>query len=340
MASYVPSNLATAQAKLLGAFQSGELRYRIPATYLEFVRNSNIMFPNYATLRTREDRTVTAYYKLRASRALGTGRTHNHTGNRGDSGSLTPSWTTYKDPFSISLKQANNNVFTMDEMFNNDIQNAIVNHVEGHESTAANYLFANRTGVNAAVADGSFNSTQDVFEISVTDEKRAIQIAQSVMDVNKWGGMMTIFCDTLAYNKFKFYAAQGISNNENLSFQFAGINFVHSVDLYALFAALGTPYTAGSWIIAPEGTYGVLPHIPKENQLGVDTKIQTYGSILNPIDGQNYALHSYPTAADGTALGGYTQDEVLQYEVSIDLAFTSAPLSVSTETPLYAFAIV
>lgn len=340
MASYAPSNLGTAQAKLLGAFQSGELRYRTPATYLEFVRNSNIMFPNYAELRAREDRTVTAYYKLRAARALSTGRTHNHTGNRGDSGSLTPSWTTYTDPFSISLKQGNNNMFNYDEMFNNDVMNAMVNQVEGHETVAANYLFANRTGANAAVADGSFNSTQDVFEIATANEKRSIQIAQSVMDVNKWGGMVTIFCDTLAFNKFKFYAAQGVSNNENLSFQFAGLNFVHSTDLYALFAALGTPYTAGAWIIAPEGTYGVLPHIPKENALGVETKIQSYGSLLNPIDGQNYAFHSYPTAGDYSSLGGYTQDEALQGEVSIDLAFVAAPLSEASATPFYAFAII
>lgn len=339
MANYVPSALATAQAKLLGAFASGELRYSIPATYLEFLKNSNVMFPNFAELRTREDRTVTAYYKLRASRSLSTGRSHNHTGNRGDSGTLTPSWTTYSDPFSDSLKQANNNVFTRDEMLANDLQNAVLNHINGHEAVAANYLFANRTGVNAAVADGSFNSTQDVFEIAASDEKRAIQITQSVMDVNKWGGMPTVFCDTLAYNKFKFYSAQGVSNNENLSFQFVGINFVHSVDLYALFAALGTPYTAGAWIVAPMGTFGVLPHIPKENAVGIDTKIQEYATVLNPIDGLNYAYHMYPTAADGSASGGYTQDEVYQRELSIDLAFVHAPLSVSTETPFFACAI-
>ena len=86
MANYVPANLVKAQAMLLGKFQTSELRFRQPATFLEFVRQSSIMFPNYEELRTREDRVVETNYKARTSRSLGTGgRTFNHTGVKGDS---------------------------------------------------------------------------------------------------------------------------------------------------------------------------------------------------------------------------------------------------------------
>src|SRR3990172_7916633 len=158
MANYVTSNLALAQGKLIGAFQSGELRYKEPRTFLEIIRNSTSFFQNYEILRTREDRTLTAYYTKRTSRSLGTGRAHNHTGAHGDSGSLSPSWTTYHDHFAWSLKQANNNIFALNEMLINEWQNLMSNMVEGHETVATAFLFAHRSGVNSAVVEGYFNA--------------------------------------------------------------------------------------------------------------------------------------------------------------------------------------
>jgi hypothetical protein len=88
MANYAPSALVKAQAKLLGMFQAGELRVADPVTYKAFLKNSNIMFPDAKILRTREDRALDAYYKLRASRSLGSARAHNPSGAVGDSGTL------------------------------------------------------------------------------------------------------------------------------------------------------------------------------------------------------------------------------------------------------------
>ena len=73
--------------------------------------------------------------------------------------------------------------------------------------------------------------------------------------------------------------------------------------------------------------------------MGKDTKLQTYSSLENPFDGVLYAVHDYPVRADGTSTGGYTQDEMEEFEISIDLAFEYAPLSNAGETPLFAFAI-
>jgi hypothetical protein len=157
------------------------------------------------------------------------------------------------------------------------------------------------------------------------------------MEINKWSGNYTVVCDSISFSKFQAQAAQGAANATNLSFNFMGVEFVHAVELYALAVTLG--YTDGYWIVAPTGTIGCLPHIPKENREGKDTKLQTYGSIFNPIDGQTYAIHEYPTKGDDTANGGYTQDEVTEVETSIDLAFEHAPLSTADESPLQAFAI-
>ncbi len=345
MANYVTSNLTFAQAKLIGAFQSGELRYKEPRTFLEILNNSKTFYPDYEALRTREDRTLNAYYTKRSQRSLGSGRAAAHTGAKGDTGILTPSWATYHDHFSYSLKQANNNIYSQQEMLMNEWQNVMSNMVEGHESVATAFLFASRSGVNSAVVEGTFNAGTDTFEISAdanttfgTYNNRAAQITKIVMDINKWGGNYSVICDSVSYAKFQAQAAQGSSNATNLSFQFMGVTFIHSTELYAMAANIG--YTNGYWIAIPFGTVGCLPHIPKENKIGVVTTVGNYGTIINPIDGLQLAVHTYEVSKDDAAANGYTQDVLTEVEASIDLAFDHAPLSVSGESSLQAFAIV
>jgi hypothetical protein len=239
MAYYTSSALVNAQARLTGAFQAGELRERVPATFLQLLRSGSFMFPDAATLKTRDDRTIEAKYLLRSSRSLTSARAHNHTGNRGDSGTMNLSWTTYADPFSISIKQADNNVYSYDEMLSNDILNSIKNFSVGLESAAASFLFANRSGVSAAASYVTFNSTDDVNQILTSQKERAMQISLSAMDDNKYSGEMIVYCDAIAYADFMYYAMQGAGNSNNLSFQFEGATFVKSVGLNALAVALG-----------------------------------------------------------------------------------------------------
>ena len=340
MANRTTANLVKAQAKLIGAFQNAELRFRFPATYLALRAMAPIMFPNYDVLRTREDRAVETNFATRSSRALGSARTHNHTGVKGDTSTLTPTWASYTDKFNMSLKQADNSLYNADEQMFQELSNTISNFMEGYETAATAYLFNNRSGVNTATAEGTFDATDDVFEIVEAKESSAIQITKIAMDANKYSGGMTVFCDSISYAKFEYQAAQGISNATNLSFQFGSVAFIHSVELGALGAGLVSAYAKGFWIVVPNGMVATLPWIPKQNREGVVTKENEYSNILNPIDGENYALHSYETRADDSANNGYTQDVVTQYEISQDLAFTKAPLTTASATPILAYAIV
>lgn len=342
MANRTTANLVKAQAKLLGAFQSQELRYRNPVTYLAFKLSGMIMFPNYDALRTREDRTVETNYKLRASRALGGARTHNHTGVKADTSTLTPSWTTYSDKFNMSLKQADNSIYNEEEQIAQEVQEVVSNFAEGLETVATNYVFNNRSQVNVGTAEGTFNLVDFAWEITeATHGDRAIQITKSVMHANKYSGSnLAVFCDTISYNKFEKDAAQGISNSTNLSFQFNGVTFIHSVELGALGAALVSAYAKGFWIVAEMGTFGVLPWIPIQNRRGVSTKENDYSTLMNPIDGFSYGVHSYETRADDSLNNGYTQDVVTQYEISIDQAFEKSPLATANETVFQAFALI
>lgn len=342
MANRTTANLVKAQAVLLGQFQKQELRFRNPVTFLMFMLSGAIMFPNYTELRKREDRAVETNYKIRASRSLGTGgRVHNHTGVKGDTALLTPSWTTYDDKFKLSEKQADNNLYSLQAQLDAEMQEIVANFAEGMETVATAYIFAQRSGVNIATAEGSFDATDDVWEITEsTHGNRAIQITKSVMHANKYGAHYVVFCDTIAFNKFESDAAQGVSNSTNLSFQFNGVTFVHSVELGALFGALVTAYSKGSWIVAEMGSFGVLPWIPKQNRMGKSTKVNEWNSIINPVDNLSYATHSYETLADDSGSNGSAQDVVTQYEISQDIALEKAPLTTADETIFLAFALV
>lgn len=343
MANYTLANLVKAQIKLGGEFASNDTRFRIPVIFKLFLEGAEELFPNYKTLKTSDTRSIEAnYWKRTATTLLTTGRSHNHTGTGGDSGVMTPTWATYSDTFSMTLKQADTSTWSWQEEFNNEIMQKIITFADGLDAVASNYLFANRSGVNTAAVKGTFDTTNDVYEIvQSTFEQDAIMISRVVMDINKYQGQeLNIVCDSYSYTTFLRLAAQGATNATNQSFQFMNVRFLHDASLTTKAVALDATYVKGFWEVIPKGHIGVLNWIPKQNRQGLETKIQTYGSINNPVDGLQYAFHSYETRADGTSVNGQKQDEVIQSEISIDLFFTHAPSSTANETPIQAFALV
>jgi hypothetical protein len=214
------------------------------------------------------------------------------------------------------------------------------NFAEDTETLASTYAHANRSGVNIAPVDGSFDSTNDVFEIQDNLEKEAVNISKIVMKINKLNtANLVCFCDSISYRKFEFYANQGTGNSVNTSFQYSGVNFVHSVGLDALFGAMG--YDLGAWIIAPAGTFGVMDWTPKQNREGfVEPGIAQYGVINNPLLGINHGFHMYAERSDAQASGGYYQDVNYEWQFTTMLGFVKAPLTTATESVFQAFAII
>ena len=339
MANYTNSDLVTAQAKLIGKFNDQELRYRDPLLFSEFLRVGQVSVPNFNVLRTREDRPTQAFFQNRTSRALGTARSHNHTGTKGDTTVFTPTYLERTDAFAISLKQGGNNLYSKEEMLANEIANVAINFAEGMETLASSHVFNNRSQVSAASSELAFDGVNFVNELTAANvEQRAIQITKSAMRENKYNGNLVIVCDSVSYNKFNFYANQGNANSNNYSFQFGGVKFIESIEMNSLASGLG--YSNGFWVAFEEGSIAALPWIPAENRQGIETSVNMYGTILNPIDNQTYAVHSYEQRGDESASNGMTQDVKTEYQVSIDVAFEHSPLSTANETPLQAFGLV
>jgi hypothetical protein len=342
MANYTLANLVKAQIVLQGEFANNDQRYRIPAVFKLFLNGTERLFPSYRELKTSDTRAIDANYFKRTATSLSTsGRAHNHTGTGGDSGVLALAWQTYSDTFSMTLKQADTSIFSWQEMFNNEIRNKIIDFANGLDSVASTFLFSNRTGVNSATVKGAFDATDDVYVIAGANKDEAMTITKVVADINKYQGqVLDIVCDSYSYTDFLKQAAQGATNATNLSFQFLGTTFVHDPSLGAKAVALDANYVEGFWLAVPRGYVGCLDWIPVQNRQGVETSVNMYGRINNPVDLLDYAVHSYETRADGTSVNGQKQDVVTQTEISIDLSFNYAPSSVTDETPIMAFAIV
>lgn len=338
MANFSPSNLVKAQAKLAQKFTAGEMRQKPWAGTLLALQNIEMILPSHNILRTREDRAVSAYFLSRTKRSTGTSRTHNHTGNRGDSVEKPLAWSTFTDKFKISLKQMDNNVFSWQEAFNQELLNSIINIHEDIETASINYLMANRTQINAATKGGSFNAATDAFEIAASNKQRFYQLLKSMMRQNKYNGTLDVIADSNMYVNAEFDGSQGSGNQTNFAFQFSGLNIIESIELE------DADYADGTVLAMPTGQFGVLPWIPKQNREGrgdYNSVLGGYGSIQDPLgSGLQLAIHGYTERADTSGENGNSQDDVLQMEVSVDLSFNEAPLSVATESVIFQAGLV
>lgn len=346
MANYALADLTKYQAKVTAGFQAGELRVRMPDVFNSLRKSTEMMIPSHNQIKYSAKRTTgEVNFFARSTRALGTGgEVYDNTGVRGDSNVVVPSWTPYDDKFKYSIKQANSSIYSLDDELMNELVNLNNNFSEGLEAAAATYLNANRSGVNVSTAEGTFNATNDAFEITedYTDigstGYRSLMIIKSNLKINKWNGSNTIYCDTIGYNKMSVLANQGSGNQYNTSFQFGTDTFIHSPELDAASATL--LYTKGYFIAVPDGNTAVLDWMPEQNRNGVVTTENKYGTLIHPATGLPLATHEYSERADESAAGGENQDVVVQVQAFTYLSFNMAPLTAAGESPLYAFALV
>jgi len=348
MANFATAELTKYQAKITQMFQAGELRFRNPAVFNSIRRSTEIMIPSHNEIKNAAKRTTGEInFFDRSTRSLGTGgEIYNHTGAKGDSSVLVPSWTTYDDKFYYSLKQANGSAFSLDDEIMSEMTNVFANFAEGLESAAATYINANRSGVNTYTRQGSFNAANDVFEITVATSSvldtgyRIVQIVKSTMEANKWkGGNLVAYCDTILYDKLEALAANGSGNSINSSFQFSGVEFIKSVELDALAVAVDATYVNGYCVVAQMGTLATLDWIPVQNRNGIVTSVNRYGTLIDPNTGLTLATHSYEARADLSAVSSENQDVKVENQIFTSISFNHAPLTTTDETPLLAFAL-
>ena len=338
MPNFTISNLVKAQAILAERFRQPEMRPPAAPVTLLGMRNNEMILPSHSTLRTREDRPVSAYLFKRTKRTPGSSRTYNHSGDRGDSIGVDLSWSTISDTFSISIKQLDNNVFGFEQALANLIQNAAININDAIEEMLVTYLIAQRTQVNAATKGGTFNTANYAFEISDADKQLFFQRIGSMMRQNDYRGSYDLIADPIIYSSAQYLASQGTMNGTNYGFQFGGLNIAESIRLD------DANYPKGVALALPENQFGILDWIPRQNRRGegdYNSYVGGYGSMVDPMgSGMTFAVHGYQQRADTSTQNGDTQDVVIEFELSVDISPLIAPLSTAPESVVFEVAQV
>ena len=326
MAYFVPSALVAGQAKFTDRMTSGE--WRLPdSVAFNAAQKSLIANPSLAEIRTREDRSVYAYFPIRQTAIGSSARAYNHTGARGDSLPKTITWTTFAEPFSISIKQADNNIFSFAEMYASSLQNAILNLINRADAWFVAALLADKTQYSAGGGKGAWNGTSLNTEIPLAEQNYFFQDARQLLQFNLFKGQLIAIADDSALVLAQRLQALGSANAVNYGFQFAGMDVLGTTR-----TVLGSTY-GGSALVYENGLVAIEPWIPKQNRKALDPVKAyeyngDYGQIFVPsLPGVPFAIHAYSLRADNAALGGYTQDLQMEVEVSFDLAYVSSPLS-------------
>jgi hypothetical protein len=326
MANFVPSALVAGQAKFSDKMQSGE--WRLPDSIaFNAASQAEIANPSLKDLRTREDRAVHAYFPIRQAATNGSSRAYNHTGTRSDSIDKTITWTTFSEPFTISLKQADNNVFTFADMFAAAEKNGLYNLIARIDAWFAAALVADKTQINVGGGNGGWIVGDLNYEVPLTEQNFFFQNARQMMELNLFRGALIAIADDKATVLSQRLQALGSANAVNYAFQFQGMTILPTTR-----TILGSGYN-GSAIVYENGLVAVSPWIPKQNRKPLDPNKAMeyngdYGMINTPsLPGVDIAIHAYAQRADNSALGGYTQDLTMEFELSVDMAYQSAPLS-------------
>mgnify|MGYP006282444543 CR=1 FL=1 len=314
----------------------------LPALKLGLSYENDYLNGRAEEYRKREDRTVYGYYMKRRTAAVGSSRTATHTGLTEDSAQVTLSWITYQRTFSISLKQFDTNVFSYQDGFVQGIKNAILDiHAQIESDTIANLITYKNQVVSSNTPFGTgsrctFNTTNNSWEVQAADAKQFYQLAKTTMKYNKYNqDRFDIIVDGNKMVDSQFYASQGTGNYQNTAFQFAGMNPVFSPNLS------DSNYVNGTSLVMPEASFALIPWIPKQNRMGhgdYNSYLGGYGSMQDPFGlGLQYAVHGYTSRTDTSSTNGVAQDDLLQIEISVDVAFVTAPLSTSNASTIWQF---
>ena len=318
MADYAAAVLAKAQVMYNQRMKEAEMREKPSATLSTLLKNTQFLVPDIRDLRDREDRATKAYIQDRAARALTSSRTHNHSGAVADATEVDIDFTSYVDKFSTSLKRGDNNVFSDAEILSHEIQNAFTNLHEGIETSLVTWLDTNKTTVGTAAKRTSYNAVNDAYEIALANKDEYWHIIKSIFRQEKFSGTnIDVIADSLLASTGEFQAQQGQGNSTNLGFQFSGLNIVESIEV------TDANYAGGVSFAMPAGMTGIIDWIPKQNRMGkgnFDSVLGGFSTIVDPLTGLSFAVHGFTERADTSGSNGNTQDEVTQWEISLDLS--------------------
>ena len=335
MANYQPSVLLAAIGIITDRFNAHEMRPGYFGATDAFLKYRDFSVPNLADIRKSPQRTTTVKYLTRTAQAAVAARSCTVTAALGDSATADISWVTKGFTLYQSAKLFDNNYYSAQQAFANDLYNGMLDAHEDLETAAVAYLEANKTGVNGGAAwMGTFDTVNDIFNVAVADKTRYYNYLKTVMRENKYRGELNVIQNVAASAVMWEQMAQGMANAANQQYQYRDLNFIDSN-----YVTTASDYLINSYVV-PANSISLLDWIPPMNVVGRKEgsyEWTTMGDIFGlPI---TWSVFKTTECANTTGIGGDSQDLVTKYEVTCDFGFVKAPITTASETVIYKFGL-
>jgi hypothetical protein len=344
MANFVSSQLLAFQSKIGVGYNAAELRQLQNPILRQSLSYAPYIIGNVEAIKESDKRAVSTYFLKKTVATNGTARNYAPTGVQGDSGQVSLSWVTFSEPFNLNMQTGMDNIFEKEVLLQfhlNDKQRILRERIGTY---IVGQLHNNRTQTaptTTTARNMTWNNTNKAFENSLADLNLFYENAASVMRQNKYYDKFDVVADPIIAKRARFDMFQGAGNAQNLSYQFQSYNPNGIMEHSTLGNEVATPYAYGVALVLPQESFAITPWIPKINRIG-DGDYESYNGGYGTVADNTglpltYAVRAWSQKADTSATNGTVQDIVLQFELSVDIAFNTAPMSVSGETPIYEF---
>jgi hypothetical protein len=338
MANYTAAALLAAQVAFQQKFADAELRRKQNPALMLGLKNRQVTVIDHQELRKKDNRPVKAYLKTRRANSAVAAKSHNHTGTKSDSKEVTLAFITIVEPFTVHLKQAQSNIHKYTEMLQHELMESARNIHDRAGTLALAYLQANRCQLAAPATGGAgvWSGANFALEIAADKSNVFYQHAASFMRRQNYRGTLDVIADQPAFRQSQWLNAQGAGNQSNLNFQMGGMNIAETTE------TIDANYENGAILIMPEGGFAALPWNDPQNlktKGDYDSHLGGFGTVIDPLGSDLFLdFHADTERADGSAAGGGVQDEVLEAELSLTIAWITEPLSTANESVVYEIA--
>jgi len=344
VANFVASALLAFQSKINRKYNAAELRELQNPILRQALTYSDYILANVEQIKQSDKRSVYTYYLKKTAATNGTARSYAPSGVQGDSGQISLSWVTFSEPLGINMQVGMDNVFDTITLLDHMIMDKqrilrerigtyIVQQLHNNRTQTAPYTTAARNAL--------WNGTTFAFENSADQLNFFFQNAASVMRQNKYYDKLDVVADPRIFKQAQFDMYQSNGNAQNLAYQFQSYNPNGIMEHEVLGNEVAEAYPNGCAIVLPQASFAVIPWIPKINRDGFGYYESYNGGFGTVPDasgiGLTYAVRGWAQKQDTSAAGGTVQDIHMDLELSVDIAFNTAPISVSGETPIYEF---
>jgi hypothetical protein len=335
MANYQPSILLEAVGIITDRFNAHEMRPGFFGATETFLKYRDYSIPNLADIRKSPQRTTTVRYLDKTTQSTISARSCSPTAAFGDSSAATITWSTIGFTVYESKKLFQNNYYSAQQAFANDLYGGMLNAHEALETAIVAYLEANKTGVNNGSAwMGTFDTVNDIYDVAVADKTRYYNYMQTVMRENLYRGELDCIQNIAAGAVMMEQLAQGPGNSANQAYQYGNILFHESN-----YVTTASDYLINSYVFNPYSV-ALLDWIPPLNVQGLtsgENEWTTMGDLFGlPI---TWSVFKKSACDSSVSLGGEVQDLLTVWEITCDFGLVKAPITTATETPIYKFGL-